>query len=100
LPLNAVTLIGLMAAALTTAANAPQVWKTWRTQEAADISLRMTSMLTAGLALWVAYGFMQGDIVIILANAIAAALGCHAHRPENQVWIGPDKDLNNWATSS
>jgi MtN3 and saliva related transmembrane protein len=74
LPLNAVTLIGLMAAALTTAANAPQVWKTWRTREAADISLRMTLLLTAGLALWVAYGFMQGDVVIILANAIAVAL--------------------------
>ncbi len=74
MPLNAVTLIGLMAAALTTAANAPQVWKTWRTREAADISLRMTLLLTAGLALWVAYGFMQGDVVIILANAIAVAL--------------------------
>jgi MtN3 and saliva related transmembrane protein len=72
--LNAVTLIGLMAAALTTAANAPQVWKTWRRREAADISLRMALLLTAGLALWVAYGFTQSDIVIILANVIAAAL--------------------------
>jgi hypothetical protein len=34
----------------------------------------MTLMLSAGLALWVFYGVMQGDIVIILANAIATAL--------------------------
>jgi MtN3 and saliva related transmembrane protein len=74
LTLNVVTVIGLVAAALTTAANAPQVWKVWRTREANDISLRMTLMLSAGLALWVVYGFMQGDIVIILANAIATAL--------------------------
>lgn len=72
--LNAVTLVGLAAAALTTAANAPQIWKVWRTREATDISLRMTLMLSAGLALWVVYGLMQGDVVIILANAIATAL--------------------------
>jgi MtN3 and saliva related transmembrane protein len=74
LTLNAVTLVGLAAAALTTAANAPQIWKVWRTREATDISLRMTLMLSAGLALWVVYGLMQGDVVIILANAIATAL--------------------------
>jgi hypothetical protein len=39
-----------------------------------DILLRMTLMLSAGLALWVVYRFMQGDIMIILANAIATAL--------------------------
>ena len=36
------TLLGLAAAALTTAANVPQVWKAWRTKQTDDLSLAMT----------------------------------------------------------
>ena len=71
---NAVTLLGLLAATLTTAANVPQVCKAWRTQETRDISLAMTLILAGGLGLWVAYGVLQGDAVIILANAAGMLL--------------------------
>ena len=53
---NLATLLGLLAAALTTAANAPQVWKAWQTGETTDLSLAMTLILAAGLALGVVYG--------------------------------------------
>jgi MtN3 and saliva related transmembrane protein len=68
------TLLGLVAAALTTAANVPQVWKAWRTKQTDDLSLAMTLILSTGLGLWVIYGIMQSDLVIVLANAVAMVL--------------------------
>ena len=68
------TLIGLAAAVLTTASYIPQVWKCWRTGEAGDLSLRMLLVLSSGIALWIAYGFMQGDLVIILANSASLTM--------------------------
>lgn len=71
---NTVTLIGLLAAALTTSANLPQVLKAWRTRETSDLSLKMTVILAAGLGFWVVYGVLQGDAVIVIANAVAMLL--------------------------
>jgi hypothetical protein len=39
-----------------------------------DISMNMLLVLASGLALWVAYGVLQKDVVIILANAISLVL--------------------------
>ena len=68
------TVIGLTAAACTTAANLPQLKKAWTTGQTDDISLMMLLLLGCGLGLWVAYGVLQKDIVIILANGISLAL--------------------------
>jgi MtN3 and saliva related transmembrane protein len=68
------TVIGLAAAVCTTAANLPQLKKAWTTGQTDDISLKMLLLLACGLVLWVAYGVLQKDIVIILANAISLAL--------------------------
>jgi MtN3 and saliva related transmembrane protein len=68
------TVIGLAAAVCTTAANLPQLKKAWTTGQTDDISLMMLLLLACGLGLWVAYGALQKDIVIILANAISLAL--------------------------
>lgn len=68
------TLLGVAAAALTTFANVPQVLKAWRTKDTKDLSLAMTVILTSGLILWVIYGLLRSDYVIVLANAIAALL--------------------------
>lgn len=72
--LGLATCLGLAAAALTTIANVPQVWKAWRTGETRDLSLAMTLILAAGLGLWVGYGVLQSDPVIVVANAIAMLL--------------------------
>ena len=64
------TLIGLAAAFFTTASYIPQVWKGWRTRSVGDLSLRMILILSTGIALWVAYGFLRGDAVIVGANAL------------------------------
>ena len=68
------TVIGLAAAVCTTAANLPQLKKAWTTGQTDDISLKMLSLLACGLGLWVVYGVLQNDVVIILANAISLAL--------------------------
>ena len=68
------TVVGLAAAVCTTGANLPQLKKAWTTGETDDISLKMLLLLVCGLVLWVVYGVLQKDIVIILANGISLAL--------------------------
>jgi MtN3 and saliva related transmembrane protein len=68
------TMIGLAAAFCTTTSYYPQLKKCWDTGSAGDLSLTMFATLAAGVALWVVYGFLQSDAVIILANCISFAL--------------------------
>jgi MtN3 and saliva related transmembrane protein len=65
------TLIGLVAALCTTISYIPQLKKIRDTGETEDISLKMFLILAAGIALWVVYGVLQGDVVIILANSVS-----------------------------
>ncbi len=69
-----VTLIGLLAAALTTISYFPQVVKTVRTRHTKDISLLMYVILAGGLFLWFAYGVLLEDLPIMIANAITFVL--------------------------
>jgi MtN3 and saliva related transmembrane protein len=68
------TFIGAAAAFCTTIANIPQLKKVWETGKADDLSLKMLLLLISGLALWIVYGVLRGDLVIITANAISIAL--------------------------
>ena len=67
------TLIGLVAAFCTTLSYIPQIRKIWQTGETEDISLKMFLILATGIALWVVYGVLQHDAVIILANSVSLA---------------------------
>jgi len=67
-------IVGLTAATLTTAAFVPQVVKTWRTRSTRDISLGMFSVLCTGVALWLLYGLLTGDLPVILANLVTLLL--------------------------
>ena len=69
-----VTVVGLAAAVCTTGAILPQLKKAWTTGQTDDISMNMLLVLASGLALWVAYGVLKADIVIILANGISLIL--------------------------
>jgi MtN3 and saliva related transmembrane protein len=60
--------IGFLAGMLTTAANVPQVWKSYRNRSAEGLSFRMLVTLGSGLALWFVYGVMSKSIPIIGAN--------------------------------
>jgi MtN3 and saliva related transmembrane protein len=65
------TFIGSFAAVCTTASHLPQLKKCWETNSAGDLSLKMFSVLAVGIALWVLYGFLQSDWVIVLANSVS-----------------------------
>ena len=63
--------IGVLAALATTASYFPQLKKCWETGEANDLSLTMFLILTVGIGLWIVYGAMRSDWVIIIANSIS-----------------------------
>jgi MtN3 and saliva related transmembrane protein len=65
-----ITVLGLVAASLTTSAFLPQAIKTIKTKHTKDLSPGMYSILTFGIFLWLVYGIFIGDIPIILANGI------------------------------
>ena len=68
------TLIGLVAAVMTTISFFPQVVHTIRTKDTRSISLAMYVIFTAGTALWLTYGLILGSIPIILSNSVTVTL--------------------------
>jgi len=68
------TLLGLLAASLTTGAFVPQVVKTWKTRSTTDLSLGMFLMLFTGTCCWFTYGLLKGDLPITLANGLTLSL--------------------------
>ncbi len=67
-------LLGYAAALLTTASFLPQAWHTFTTRDVSGISLGMYSAFTAGIACWLAYGWLLGAWPIVIANTITLAL--------------------------
>jgi MtN3 and saliva related transmembrane protein len=72
--MDAVTILGLLAAALTTVAFLPQVIKNWKTRSAGDLSFGTFGLFTAGLVLWLIYGLIIDNIPIIASNVVTLAL--------------------------
>lgn len=72
--MDLITMIGGAAAVCTTAANFPQLKKCWVTGKAGDLSLKTFSILAIGLTLWVIYGILREDAVLVAANAVSLVL--------------------------
>ena len=66
--------IGLLAAALTSLSYLPQVRKAFPRGATKDLSFKTLTVLAAGLALWVVYGLLNGDSVIVIANVVGLSL--------------------------
>jgi MtN3 and saliva related transmembrane protein len=66
--------IGATAALLASLSYIPQVRKAWPRDSTKNLSLGMLAVLTAGLSLWLLYGALRGDWIIIAANATGATL--------------------------
>ena len=69
-------MLGYLAGTLTTAALVPQVWRTFRTKDVSGISLRMYSIFTTGIAVWLAYGIFLKETPMMLANGVSLVLAC------------------------
>ena len=68
--LNYIDLFGFLAALLTTIAFLPQLYKTWQTKSADDVSLVMLILFITGLFCWIIYGLKIHSIPILVANII------------------------------
>jgi len=68
------TYVGAGAAFLSSLSYIPQVRKAWPRGSTTDLSLTMLAVLTCGLSLWIVYGVIRADWVIVAANGIGATL--------------------------
>jgi MtN3 and saliva related transmembrane protein len=67
-------MIGALAATLTTIAFVPQAHKVLVYRDTHSLSLGMYLIFTSGVVLWGIYGWLRGDWVIVIANAVTAVL--------------------------
>jgi MtN3 and saliva related transmembrane protein len=72
--LSNLDILGLVATCFTTSSFFPQVITTWRTRDVSGISLPTYLIITIGLALWLVYGLLRGDLPLIVANAVMVVL--------------------------
>ena len=68
--MNSITILGLVAATLTTSAFLPQMIKTWQSKSAKDVSLGMLITFCTGVFLWLIYGLYIQALPIIIANSL------------------------------
>lgn len=69
-----ITIIGLVASIITAGAMLPQLIKVIKEKDAENISLVMPIIYIVGLGLWVYYGFLKKDWIIIGANVFSVVL--------------------------
>ncbi|MCD6024485.1 MAG: MtN3/saliva-related transrane protein conserved region [Fibrobacteria bacterium] len=66
--------LGLFAAALTSLSFIPQVVKTVRTGDTSAISLFMYALFVFGIACWLVWGILAGQMPVVAANAVTLVL--------------------------
>lgn len=69
--MSTVHYVGFFAGILTSGAAIPQVFRTYRTKQARDLSMWQLVLLNLGMLLWLIYGFSLGDRPLILANTFS-----------------------------
>ena len=72
--MQASDVLGYLAAALTTLSFVPQAWRTFRTKDVSGISLKMYTLFTLGVAVWLAYGIVLGEVPMMIANSTTLLL--------------------------
>lgn len=65
------TILGLVAATLTTFAFLPQMLKAIINRQTKDISLLTYIIFVIGIILWFIYGVIKNDLPIMLANIVS-----------------------------
>lgn len=72
--MNGVDVLGYAAGAVTALTFLPQVVKTWKEKSARDVSLMMFIIAAINEVMWIAYGILKNDWVIISTNAVVLAM--------------------------
>jgi MtN3 and saliva related transmembrane protein len=66
-----ISIIGLLAAIVSTINQLPQAFKTIRSKDTHSLSLWMYIMVWIATSLWLLYGILKKDIPLILSNCIS-----------------------------
>ena len=67
-------LLGYAAGAITSLTFLPQVIKTWKEKSAKDVSLLMFIIAAINEVMWIVYGALLNNWVIILTNSVVLAM--------------------------
>lgn len=66
--------LGITAGAMTTGSILPQVLKIVQSKSSRDVSTLFFAIMATGMLLWLVYGILRSDLVIVLWNAISLSL--------------------------
>jgi MtN3 and saliva related transmembrane protein len=69
--MNLISVIGVLASVFTAIALVPQLSKLIKEKRPENISLGMLASLMIGVGLWVYYGFLKEDWIIIVSNSFS-----------------------------
>ena len=61
--------IGIIAGVLVLSSFIPQLLKAYKTKKMTDVSIHLMLLIAAGMFLWVIYGLIRADPVIVGTNA-------------------------------
>jgi MtN3 and saliva related transmembrane protein len=67
-------IIGIIAGMLVMSSSIPQIIKSYKTKKMSDVSIYLMSLIASGLFLWIIYGFIRSDPIIIGTNTAGLAL--------------------------
>lgn len=67
-------IIGTVAGILVLSSFIPQLIKAYKTKKMSDVSIHLLILIASGMFLWVIYGLIRSDPVIIGTNATGFAL--------------------------
>jgi MtN3 and saliva related transmembrane protein len=66
--------VGIVSSVLTAVSMLPQLIKVIREKDAENVSIVMLSVLLAGLAMWIYYGVLIKDLIIIVSKSFSVLL--------------------------
>ncbi len=72
--INYITLIGLLAGTLSIIGYLPQVWKTYTTKHARDLSMGWLTLTLSSAILWFIFGILSNSLPLTITSAFTATM--------------------------
>lgn len=69
-----ISVLGLAAEGLIIVAQVPQIYKSFKTKSTEDLSALAIICVLLGFCMWLAYGLLKPDSVIVIANAVSIVM--------------------------
>ncbi|MBC8046600.1 MAG: SemiSWEET transporter [Fimbriimonadaceae bacterium] len=72
--MNYTTIVGVIASVFTAISLIPQLTKIIQTKKASQVSLTMLLILLSGLSMWIYYGILKEDLIIIISTSFSLTI--------------------------